>query len=319
MSNSDLDNCDGMVDNSAPSSPPVDQVSSAQTVVIVITDWDRGMSLTFPADEEVSKLLSRDEHIDLLTATLELARDADPEMDFEPTRRWVRQRASELTGPLAKAKSEIEQLELLAHHLAEVHGLKGDSDSFREAACSYLPHVIETGRGLPISLSVLYIAVAAEAQIPLTGVAAPAHFLTRFESAGGPLFLDAFSGGQIYDEADCVAFLYERTKLSPADIALSLGPIGPRVIIMRMLNNLRVLFAGQHLWNDLLPVQRRLAALQPANVQEQLDLAQVERRVGRLDDCIDRLRRLKASTSADWRPQIEAELSAARKVIALSN
>lgn len=85
----------------------------------------------------------------------------------------------------------------LAERLAVKHNLTGSRDAYLQADGSYVNRVIETGRGIPISLSVIYMAVANQAGLGLHGVAAPGHFMTRYEAVDGPLFIDAFANGEV--------------------------------------------------------------------------------------------------------------------------
>jgi regulator of sirC expression with transglutaminase-like and TPR domain len=146
----------------------------------------------FSQDPEFSKLLSRRQDVDLTRAALELARDAQPKLDFEHTISWIGKRAEELHTHIIRVRSDREILRELVRCLAGTHGLHGDKQAFQRAECSYINRVIETGVGIPISLSVVYVAVAQAAGLELTGVAAPMHFLTRFDTVQGPLFVDAF-------------------------------------------------------------------------------------------------------------------------------
>ena len=68
--------------------------------------------------------------------------------------------------------------------------------------------VLRTGRGIPVSLSVVLAAVAARGGVRLHFVAAPGHFLTRFDVREGPAagqsrWVDAFGGGRIMDWCPC--------------------------------------------------------------------------------------------------------------------
>ena len=157
-----------------------------------------GNDIDFSDDVEFAKLLLRSDDVDLAAAALELARDSDPLLNFSQTLGWLDRCAEELSGPVARATNERDLLEALAGCLSGTHGLTGSAEAYRSPAGSYLPDVIRTGHGIPISLSVIYLAVAERLQIPLQGIAAPAHFLCRLDAPEGPLYLDAFSGRRMY-------------------------------------------------------------------------------------------------------------------------
>jgi regulator of sirC expression with transglutaminase-like and TPR domain len=110
-----------------------------------------------------------------------------------------------------------------AHVLGAVHGFAGDRDEYDHPDNSMLDRVLERRRGLPILLSVVYVAVAERAGVELGGVGLAGHFVVGHFGAEPPLLLDPFAGG----------------ALLPRDVESHLvRPWTPAEIAMRMLNNL---------------------------------------------------------------------------------
>jgi len=239
----------------------------------------------FTSDQEFRKLLARQPDVDVIDAALELARDAFPGLDFGPTRRWIGDRADELRS--SAGRSELEMLRELSLSLSVGHGLRGDAATYRSAESSYLNRVVETGRGIPISLSLLYAAVGERLGLHVYGVGAPSHFLVACETGDERLFVDSFSGGRILDEAQTLCWLREMTGLPAGRIRDTLRPATPREIVVRMLQNLKRLHVEQESWRALFAVQRRLAALHPGSYGERRDLALAAQRSGRFSDAID--------------------------------
>ena len=68
-------------------------------------------------------------------------------------------------------------VEALREVLADRHGFVGDSRRYDHPDNSMLNVVLERRRGLPILLSVLYLATRAAAGIPLSGVGLPGHYV----------------------------------------------------------------------------------------------------------------------------------------------
>ena len=229
------------------------------------------LNLDFPDDLEFSRLLARQSDVDVTLVALELARDAYPALDFAHTLRWIAKRGKELVAPAARCRTERELLREITRCLAGTHGLHGDREAFQRPESSYLHRVIETGVGIPISLSLVYSAVAQHAGIDLVGVAAPMHFLARYDGAGGTLFLDAFHQGRLMNYDRCVTWLRQLTELSVDDIEPMLEPARPRDITIRMLNNLKALYVQTDAWESAWQVQRRLTALQPTAFDQRRD------------------------------------------------
>ena len=145
--------------------------------------------------------------------------------------------------------------------------------SYEQADSSFLNRVIETRRGIPISPSLLYVAVGQKLGLQVYGVAAPSHFLVACETGSERVFVDPFSQGRILEEPQAVEWLAELTGLAPSRIQTTFRPAGPREIIVRMLNNLKRLSVEQENWAALLPVQRRIVALSPGSYDNRRDLA----------------------------------------------
>lgn len=247
------------------------------------------MNFDFSQDEEFSKLLQRRREVNLSVVALEIARDAYPELDFAHSLHWIAKRGSELIAPASRCETDRALLKEIGRSLAGTHGLHGDKEAFHRPEASYLHRVIETGVGIPISLSLVYSAVAEEAGIELSGVAAPMHFLTRYDGSSGTFFVDAFHQGRVLSYDRCVRWLQELTELSADDIEPMLQPARPREIVTRMLNNLKALHVQNEQWYSAWDVQRRLTALQPGSLDQRRDLALVAMKTNRPGVAIDLL------------------------------
>lgn len=247
-------------------------------------------NVNFEGDVEFAKLLARQSDVDMTIASLELARDVSPELDFDTTLSWIDDRAEELTGCVSRASNEFDALKQFGLCISQRHGVFGDHESYQRADSSYLPRVIETKRGIPISLSVLYMAIGKRIGIELQGVAAPMHFLTRYESIEGPLFVDAFSQGRVMTYNECLNWVSKISDQPPETVKSMLGASDARTTIIRMLTNLKVLYLKQEDWSAAWTVQHRLTALEPASYQQRRDLALVSLRANRPGQAIDLLR-----------------------------
>lgn len=265
----------------------------------------------FSGDPEFCKLLARREDVDLIGAALELARDAQPKLDFEHTLGWIAKRSVEVRNHIHRMRGDREMLKELVRCLAGTHGLHGDKYAFQRAECSYINRVVETGVGIPISLSAVYVAVAQGAGLDLVGVAAPMHFLTRFDTIEGPLFVDGFHAGQILTYDECVDWLEALSGLSGEEIDQALEPATPREIIIRMLNNLKALHVTQESWEQAWLVQRRLLALHSMAFDHRRDLALIAIKSNRPGVAIDLLETCLKDCSPKDRPMIENHLQIA--------
>jgi len=117
----------------------------------------------------------------------------------------------------------------------------GDRSTYTDWRNSCLDHVLETGRGIPITLSVLLVEVARRRGIELVGIGMPAHFLVG-DPHDPEWFVDPFHGGRTLDRAGCETLLRDITRDQVSWRDSHLDPATNRAIIARMLNNLRAGF-----------------------------------------------------------------------------
>lgn len=267
----------------------------------------------FEKDEQFMRLVRRESDADLVVAALEISRDEQPNLDFEPTLRRIRTAVSDLTRPIAMARNDMAELQLLIEYLTSELNLHGHDDSYDSAESSYLNRVLETGRGIPISLSVVYMAIANELGIPLIGIGAPSHFLTQLETDREVLYVDAFRGGHVMETNECVQWLHELTELPTAEVRQMLKPTTPRNIIARMLNNLKTLFGLNEQWQRAMKVQTRLTLLNPGSYREKRDLAIITLRAGQPGAAITQLEQCLSICSPEEQPFLQQQLKAARQ------
>jgi len=259
--------------------------------------------------------------IDLTSVALEIARDAQPNLSFQRTLDWIEHRGEEIERRLQWSQTERMQLHELARCLAGTHGLHGTREAFEFPECSYLNCVIATGRGIPISLSAIYMAVADRAGVLLSGVSAPMHFLCRYDGESGPLFLDAFHNGRLMTLGRCLDWLREVTNLPDDELEHSLLPASPHDVVSRMLNNLKTLYVRREQWLLAWKVQLRLSAMHPEMYGSRRDLGLLSLKAQRpglalriLEHCLN-----DAACPAEERITLERHITLATTLLATWN
>jgi regulator of sirC expression with transglutaminase-like and TPR domain len=172
---------------------------------------------------------------------------------------------------------------LLAHlhdYLFEEQGFRGNTDDYYNAANSYLPSVIDSKRGLPITLSLLYKVVAERLGIRAWGVGLPGHFLVGMENDGQTVLIDPFAQGRLVtpDEA------HERLReMFGPEVEWSnelLRPASNRHWLTRILQNLLNVFGSTNRFADVAAVLEMEMLLWPDQNHLQRDLGLVLARCG---------------------------------------
>ena len=139
---------------------------------------------------------------------------------------------------------EDRSAEGVADHLFTTGHFAGNRAAYYDWHNSCLDRVIATRTGIPISLSVLMIEVGRRVGVDLCGVGMPAHFLVRSVS-DSELFFDPFHQGRRLDRAGARSLFEQVTGGQVSWDDLFLEPTPNRDIVIRMLNNLKGVFAGR--------------------------------------------------------------------------
>lgn len=129
----------------------------------------------------------------------------------------------------------------VTRHLFETMRFEGNRSAYYDWRNSCLDRVIATRTGIPITLSVVLIEVGRRIGVPFVGIGMPAHFLVRLAN-DERRFFDPFDRGRPLDP-DGVRALFETVTRGqvPWDDR-HLRPTPTRDILVRMLNNLKVVF-----------------------------------------------------------------------------
>ena len=130
----------------------------------------------------------------------------------------------------------------IAEHLFGELGFAGNRHAYYDWRNSCLDRVIATRTGIPISLSILMIEVGRRLDVGLVGVGMPSHFLVGVED-DSEVFFDPFDGGRSLDRGGARSLFETITRGQAPWSDAHLEPTPNREIAIRMLNNLKVVFA----------------------------------------------------------------------------
>lgn len=180
------------------------------------------------AASELEALL-KGEEIPLERASWLIAGALMPWIDLEECLAMVDGWGNEFGRRIAVGESD--PVSVLTRYLHGELGFDGNANDYYNHENSILPCVMESRRGLPLTLTLLYIFVAARAGVTLHGVNLPGHFIARC----GETYFDPFHSGRILSLADCADIL-ARQNIELSDEHLE-NP-GSREVLARMLANL---------------------------------------------------------------------------------
>ncbi|HZD55711.1 MAG TPA: transglutaminase-like domain-containing protein [Anaerolineales bacterium] len=213
----------------------------------------------------------------------------------------LEQLASTARREIPPEASIRERAELLADLLFQEIGFRGNIDAYEDPRNSYLNEVLDQQLGIPISLAVIYVAIAEKLDLPARGVGLPGHFIVSVQDPKGEWYLDPFNGGIRLSVGDCARLVQDTTGFEGAFDMDWLKPSGARSTLARMLNNLKIIYVQQEAWSYAVAVIEHLQMLQPDLPDHLRDLGLIHRQGGSLRQAIYYLERylLKAGDAED--------------------
>jgi len=201
--------------------------------------------------------ISSDPAADLAEGALWIAGLETPDVAHETYLAW-------LSDEAARARAAVPDLDgpALLGVMRDQLGFRGDEDNYYDARNSCLDQVINRRRGIPITLSLVYLALASRAGEDACGINAPGHFLVRHRD----LVVDPFQG-EFLSTDDFAQHLARLGVPKPRQQAARLlqEPADHQMILVRMLINLRGIYLRKENSQQGLAVADLLAHLDPDN------------------------------------------------------
>ncbi len=181
---------------------------------------------------------------DLLKGTLLVARYQYPELDEEKVRMFLDQVKKDIWLEMNESLTALELVNVMNHIFFSKYGFAGNTTNYHAPQNSYINCVIESKKGNPLALSVIYLLVAKSLGLPIYGVNLPEHFiLTYLEvkeneegNTGRVLFyINPFSKGSVFGKGDIDQFV-KKLNLDPQNSYYQ--PCSNREMVLRMIRNL---------------------------------------------------------------------------------
>lgn len=213
-------------------------------------------------------LVQSDEHLPLMEAAISIAQDAVPDLDLQAASAELDRLQVRLVQRLAGETDPLQCLRGLNQFFYGELGFGGNLNDYYAPANSYIHHVLQTRRGIPISVALIWLELAAAIDLPAQGVSFPGHFLVKMRLPQGQVVMDPLSGESF--SANSLAERLEPFWQSAGLSAEEAAPLGmylqgasPRDVLERMLRNLQEIHHARRDWPLLVAVLNRLAVLRP--------------------------------------------------------
>lgn len=193
---------------------------------------------------------------ELLYGAWLVARYQYPGLRYEELDLKINQLRKDVWLELNDHLTALEKVRVINHILFDVHGFGRNTTNFMAAQNSLICDVLDTRKGNPISLSVIYSVVAQRLGLPVYGVNLPKNFILAYLDEGGDLvsgnkgeeisilfYLNPINKGAVLGRKE-IEFFVKQQKLEPNPSYYL--PCSNKDIVQRMLNNLVFAFESSN-------------------------------------------------------------------------
>ena len=264
--------------------------------------------------EYFTSLVAEDDSLPLLEAAISIAQDDFPALDCQTVLAEIDALAARLKARIPHDAVPMQRLRWLNRFYFQELGFAGNVNDYYEPKNSYLHAVLQTRRGIPITLALLYAEIAGQVGLKAHGISFPGHFLVKLRMPQGDVVIDPFNGQSMSREAlDALLVPYRRKQglasASQLPLGLFLQAAEPREVVARMLRNLKEIHRGSGDRARLLAVLDRLVILLPSAWEERRDRGLAAAEVGAVPVAVaDLTAYLENATAAPDRERIAERL-----------
>jgi regulator of sirC expression with transglutaminase-like and TPR domain len=181
---------------------------------------------------------------DLLTGFILVTKMHYPMLDVNDIISRIEQLKLDIWIELHENLTALENVKVLNHILFEIHHFVGNRKDFTAPENSYINILLESKKGSPLSLGMLYMILAQKLGLPICGVNLPQHFVLAYLSSTGMenpceddvlFYINPFNKGAVFTRREIELFI-QQLKIKPEKVHFT--PCSNSDIIRRLINNL---------------------------------------------------------------------------------
>ncbi|MBS3807742.1 MAG: transglutaminase family protein [Bacteroidales bacterium] len=173
-----------------------------------------------------------------------VAKHQYPELSFDYYNQKLEEIKRDVWLELNENLTALEKVRIINHVFFKIYGFSSNAANFYAPQNNYINHVLETKKGNPITLSILYSSLAQKLDIPIYGVNLPKNFIvayknefTRKEDPQNQVlfYINPFNKGAILGKKEIDYFIKQQALKPRKEYYL---PCSHIEIIQRLINNL---------------------------------------------------------------------------------
>lgn len=219
---------------------------------------------------------------DLAEAALLIAAEAYPRLSIAEQLDRIEAHCREVSAQTPESATVQERGEILNDYLYRQQGFAGNREDYGDPRNSFLNDVLDRRQGLPITLSVLHVAIGRRLGLDFRGISFPGHFVIRLKAERRIQIIDPFQGGQTLNEAELIqraGRLVADTDNPRKALLPLLTPADTPSVVVRMLRNLKASYLHREMPEKALGCIGAILRVSPGETHEVRDRALVYERL----------------------------------------
>lgn len=156
---------------------------------------------------------------DLMKGFMLAARYQYPDLDSEKLIKQIGQLVQDVWLELNANLTALEKVKVVNHILFDVHKFRGNKSNMKSPDNLYLNILLDTKKGNPLSIGILYIIITRSLNLPIYGVDLPNHFVLAYldESHAGEaveanadralFYINPFNRGTLFTHNEIEAYI----------------------------------------------------------------------------------------------------------------
>ena len=179
----------------------------------------------------------------LARGALLIALEDSPRLDIEAYLGELDVLAERVLRRCGPEEPPVFRLGHLHAEMFDVDGYEGDSSNYYDPRNAMLNEVIDRRRGIPITLSIIYLHVVAKLGLTGAGVGLPGHYIVKVQFELNEVYIDPFHGGATLTMREIAELLRGSSGGAVSLSSEHLRAWSGRETLVRVLANLQSMWA----------------------------------------------------------------------------
>ena len=261
-------------------------------------------------------MAGKDEAVDLAYAALLIAREEYPTLDIDSYLDRLKEMAAAIQSRIKDPENPLQVIQTINTYLYKKQGFEGNEADYYDPKNSFLNDVLDRRTGIPIAMSIIYMAMGRLVGFPLSGVGFPQHFLVKHQTPDQEIFIDPYNKGIVLTPED----LTNRLRItSGGELEFRdhfLASSSKKQILQRVLTNLKAIYLPSSDYTKALGIINMLLTIAPWDMDELRDRGTVYYHLKEYKSALDDLETyLKFNQEAPDARQITRNVHQLKKLI----